>query len=186
MANERVSTTKAISANAIKNNGATVLLGDADGSAVTRVMGKGGLASKGNVPTSVKDGTSADKSVSAQPFGYLGAGEYIFSNRTTKIGGIALTSPFKLRGTELKPNTRHPRTTRKISQLNTNPYTLTFNSGNTQVTFNRTTSNLDFGRDDAVTNPLTDVAGEFIFNPTGKLPSQNAGNHKYYTYSRVT
>ena len=180
-----VTTQKAITANPIHNNGGTLLFGNTS-AAVTNIMGKNGIARKRIIPTTPKVRSNRITTVlGSGNFAYMGAGEYQFMNYINgKINGTAQSFPY-VRGRRGKVYSVNSSTGRKVSYLVFPLYFLSFANGAVSVSFTTQTDTLSFGRDDANTNPYTDVAGEFVFNPTGKLPSQNSGNHKYYSYSRV-
>jgi len=180
-----VTTQKIISANAKRNNGGTLMFGTANAS-VTNITGKTGIAKKTNNLTTPKAANTAktQKALAGGTFAYMGVGEFMFMNYTgSKINGSAQSAPY-IRGARGTKPLYSARTTRTYTYLGANPFTLAFSNGNTSVTFNASTDSLDFGRDDANTNPYTDVAGEFVFQSTGRLPSQNSGNHKYYSYTK--
>lgn len=161
-----------------KKNASTTILYGTVGGATTSAPGKTAVSNTnkqnkhGNYP---KDGANGIDSIWLGGVGYYRDNSYCIQGLTTTLLNGAFDVTLKLG----YYYTNGPRYNQMKTQYGNKILSVDGITGT--VTSSGVTDT--FARDDAFSKSH---GGEFVFIPAGKLPSQNAGNSKYYTYSAKT
>lgn len=169
-------TQKAISANAYKNRGGTILYaGNIDTSSfnVTNAPGmttigfRSGMS--GSNPPPVSSTSGCQKSVSSGNYGKMTAGKYVIMCVTDELAGVSNTVIFNSANAPIRKSI-HKLTSQKVAFLRTWSWT-GLHDGVLQFTKTVSKTTLSFGTDDAA-SPTRSIPGELVYMETGIVPTQ--------------